>query len=95
MKNEYVINGAKFSTEKGFYKEVERKLTLGLDYNIGRNLNAFNDVLRGGFGAFECDEKIILRWKNLNKSRERLNERLMNRILEILNNHENITFIED
>ena len=37
----------------GFYDEVEQVFTCGLDWKIGRNLDAFNDILRGGFGRHE------------------------------------------
>ena len=36
----------------------------------GRNLDAFNDILRGGFGT--PDGGFILRWKNAQVSRDRL-----------------------
>jgi Barstar (barnase inhibitor) len=36
----------------------------------GHNLDAFNDILRGGFGTLEGG--FILRWKNSTVSRERL-----------------------
>lgn len=36
----------------------------------GRNLDAFNDVLRGGFGS--PDGGFILRWKNSDVSRDKL-----------------------
>jgi hypothetical protein len=35
-----------------FYDEVERKLCPGFE-GFGRNLSAFNDVLRGGFSLFD------------------------------------------
>jgi RNAse (barnase) inhibitor barstar len=68
MKQELVIDGANFSALNDFYDEVERQLTKGLDWRIGRNLDAFNDVLRGGFGRHEYGEPILLRWKNSEKS---------------------------
>lgn len=60
MKKIVKIDGNNFSTLKGFYDEVERKLTKNLDWNIGRNLDAFNDVLRGGFGVYEYEEPFKL-----------------------------------
>ena len=49
----FTIDGRRFSNMAGFYDEVERVLTFGLDRKIGRNLNAFNDILRGGFWRHE------------------------------------------
>ena len=42
----------------GFYDEVERVFTFGLDQKIGRNLNAFNDILRSGFGRHAYGQPI-------------------------------------
>ena len=51
-------DGRRFSNMAGFYDEVERVFTSGLDWKIGRNLNAFNDILRGGFGWHEYGQPI-------------------------------------
>ncbi|MBR9859590.1 barnase inhibitor [bacterium] len=62
------IDGNRFSTLDGFYNEVEVKLTKNLDRKIGWNLDAFNDVLRGGFGVHDYEEEIELWWLNASKS---------------------------
>ena len=82
------INGNKFSNMKGFYREIESKMTFGLNWKIGRNLNAFNDVLHGGFGVNEVDEKYILKWHRSEKSKSELKD--FYRIIEIIKEHENI-----
>ncbi len=69
MSKSAIIDGNTFSDLSGFYDEVERKLTHGLDWSIGRNLNAFNDVLRGGFGVHDYAEPLDLTWLNSEKSR--------------------------
>lgn len=66
------INGNSFSSLKEFYDEIERKLTKNLDWKIGRNLNAFDDVLFGGFGIHDFKEEIELNWLNSNKSKSDL-----------------------
>lgn len=91
-KEEYVIDGAKFSTKKTFYNYLEKHFTYGLTWKIGHNLNAFDDILCGGFGKHDCDEEIIVVWKNLAKSRERLDTNFLDAILEILENHDQVTF---
>ncbi len=68
MKTVYEIDGLDFSTLEEFYEVISRVLIPGTDW--GRNLDAFNDILRGGFGTPE--DGFILRWKNLQVSRERL-----------------------
>lgn len=72
MKQTIIISGNKISSLETFYDEVESKLTKNLDWSIGRNLDAFNDVLRGGFGVYEYEEPILLIWENSNESKEKL-----------------------
>jgi len=62
------IVGGNFATLEEFYDEVSRKLIPGTSW--GRNLDAFNDILRGGFGTPE--RGFILVWEASNLSRERL-----------------------
>ena len=68
-KPKYEIDGSRFSTLEGFYEEITRVLiTPGQPW--GHNLDAFNDILRGGFGTPEGG--FILRWVNSELSRQRL-----------------------
>lgn len=92
MNKEYIIDGAKFSSINGFYNYIEKIFTQGLNFKIGRNLNAFQDVLYGGFGQQDYDEHIIIKWKNLAKSRERLDSNFLNAVLDILDRTEDVTF---
>ena len=64
----YEIDGENFSTLEEFYDEISRVLIPGASW--GRNLDAFNDILRGGFGT--PDDGFVLRWKNHDVSRRRL-----------------------
>lgn len=59
------IDGNAFDSLEGFYDEVSRKLIP--DVYWGRNLDAFNDILRGGFGTPEGG--FVLRWVNAARSR--------------------------
>jgi RNAse (barnase) inhibitor barstar len=68
QKQIYEIDGAAFSSLEGFFDEVSRKLIP--DAIWGKNLDAFNDILRGGFGTPE--DGFVLRWLNSNASREQL-----------------------
>ncbi len=54
------IDGGRFSNLKEFYDEVERCLTSGLDWKIGRNLDAFDDILKGGIGMHNYGKKLNL-----------------------------------
>jgi RNAse (barnase) inhibitor barstar len=64
----YEIDGTQFSTLEEFYAEISRVLIPGSEW--GRNLDAFNDILRGGFGTPEGG--FVLRWLNSELSRQRL-----------------------
>jgi len=68
-KQTIIINGDNFSDLESFYDEIDRVLTKDLDWQTGHNLDAFNDLLRGGFGVYEYKESIKLAWKNISKSK--------------------------
>ncbi|MDP4245334.1 MAG: ribonuclease inhibitor, partial [Bacteroidota bacterium] len=61
-----------FSTLLSFYSEVEKVFTKDLGWKIGRNLDAFNDILRGGFGVHDYEEPVRLIWLHSGKSQEDL-----------------------
>jgi RNAse (barnase) inhibitor barstar len=62
------IDGSHFDDLDGFFDEVGRKLIP--DAGWGRNLDALNDILRGGFGTPEGG--FVLVWRNHELSKERL-----------------------
>lgn len=64
----YHVDGERFSTLAEFYEEISRILIPGAGW--GHNLDAFNDILRGGFGT--PDEGFILIWQNSQVSEKRL-----------------------
>lgn len=68
-KQTIIINGDNFSDLESFYDEVDQVLTKDLDWQTGHNLDAFNDLLRGGFGVYEYEEPIKLIWNNISKSK--------------------------
>jgi RNAse (barnase) inhibitor barstar len=68
MTTEYVLDGTRIGSLEAFYEEISRTLIPGADW--GRNLDAFNDILRGGFGTPE--EGFTLRWVHSEISREQL-----------------------
>jgi len=76
----YQIDGSRFATLEGFYEEVARVLIP--DASWGRNLDAFNDILRGGFGT--PSGGFVIDWKNHALSKERLGYDETVRQLEIL-----------
>jgi RNAse (barnase) inhibitor barstar len=68
LKKIYEIDGSKFSTLEEFYEVISGVLIPGA--NWGKNLDAFNDILRGGFGT--PDEGFSIKWINSDISKERL-----------------------
>jgi RNAse (barnase) inhibitor barstar len=77
-----VIDGARFSSFEGFAREFSRLLR---DHTWRGNLDAFNDILRGGFGT--PDGGWVLRWVNSDLSRTALGPTLFDRIVEIIRDH--------
>jgi hypothetical protein len=63
-----LLNANRFSTLASFYQEVENTCTKDLGWSIGRNFDAFNDVLRGGFGVHDYEEPVQLIWLHSDKS---------------------------
>jgi hypothetical protein len=47
----FEIDGSRFSTLEGFFEEFSAQVIPGATW--GKNLNALDDVLRGGFGTPE------------------------------------------
>lgn len=59
-----VIDGSAFDDFAGFAREFSKLLD---DYRWRGNLDAFNDILRGGFGTPE--DGFVLRWLDSDRSR--------------------------
>jgi RNAse (barnase) inhibitor barstar len=68
VKKVYEIDGNEFDDLEAFYDHIGEVLIPSFEW--GRNLDAFNDILRGGFGT--PDEGFIIRWKNSDRSRREL-----------------------
>ncbi len=67
----YEIDGVRFTTLDEFYEEISNVLIPDVDW--GKNLDAFNDILRGGFGTPE--EGYTIKWLNSEISKQRLGYR--------------------
>lgn len=65
-----VIDGTKFSNIEEFYDEIDNLLTKDLPWKTGHNLDAFNDLLRGGFGVHEYGQRLQIKWTNFAKSKK-------------------------
>ena len=98
-KKTIVIKGDTFSTLEGFYTEIDNILTKDLDWKTGHNLDAFNDLLRGGFGVHDYYEPIKLIWQNSHKSKSDLNtlkngQAIYQILVDIIKDQDHIEFIE-
>ncbi|HZE95519.1 MAG TPA: barstar family protein [Planctomycetota bacterium] len=69
----FVLDGDAFDGLPAFYDHAGDVLCPGFAW--GRNLDAFKDILYGGFGVFEDSEEIELVWKNSAKSKQDLGHR--------------------
>ena len=78
MSHTFIIDGNNFTTLEGFYEEFSSAVLPGIMW--GKNLDAFDDVLYGGFGELAGGDTII--WKNSQRSREQLGYRETVRQLE-------------
>ena len=67
-KTVYLIDGINFSNLEEFWDEISNVLIPEAYW--GKNLDAFNDILSGGFGTPE--EGFVLVWKNSALSKSRL-----------------------
>ena len=92
-KQTITINGLNFSNVESFYDEIDRVLTKNLDWQTGHNLDAFNDLLRGGFGVYEYEEPVKIIWTNFSHSTKTLGKELIDTLVEIITGHAHIEFI--
>jgi RNAse (barnase) inhibitor barstar len=91
----FEINGNKFRGKKSFLKYTEAIFTFGVTWETGKNLDAFVDLLRGGFGRHDYNEPIVVKWINMKKSEDRLPNNLYKSLIEIFEDAENVTFIRE
>lgn len=86
------VNGDNFSDLESFYYEIDRVLTNNLEWKTGHNLDAFNDLLRGGFGVYEYLESVKIVWTKFSDSKEKLGNELTETLLKIIKDHDHIEF---
>lgn len=96
-KKTFIIECRNIFNINDFYDEIEKKLCPNFQ-GFGRNMDAFNDVLRGGFGSYEWKEpiKIIFNdFKHLEGKRDKGKGIRIDVIRDILKDSENVEFIEN
>jgi RNAse (barnase) inhibitor barstar len=72
MKKQISIDGNLIHDIPSFFEEINRVFMQSENWKLGASLDAFNDMLYGGFGLIENAEPIDLIWTNINASRQAL-----------------------
>lgn len=67
-----LINGENIFDIETFYQEINRVFMHNETWEIGESLDAFNDLLYGGFGEIKGKESIELIWKNFEENKKAL-----------------------
>ncbi|MER5727474.1 barstar family protein [Streptomyces sp. NPDC002138] len=77
----YVLDGRRIDTLEDFWREIGEAVN-GPEGYFGRNLDAFNDCLRGDYGTPD-DRDFLFEWYDHELSRERLGHAETARQLEL------------
>ena len=64
-----IIEGTKITDKASLYEEFNQKLMPNEDWKMGESLDAFNDVLYGGFGEIVGNEAVQIIWKNFDENK--------------------------
>lgn len=72
MKTTIIFDGTNIHDIPSFYEEVNRVFMVNTDWRLGQSLDAFNDMLYGGYGKIKGDEEIELVWKNFEQNKKDL-----------------------
>jgi len=67
-----IIDGSRIKDIPSFYDEINRVFMVEVDWKLGPSLDAFNDMLYGGYGEINENEPIRLIWENYQKNKEDL-----------------------
>lgn len=83
----FEIDGISINNLKEFFDAIGRQL-VEENKDWGKNWNAFDDILVGGFEKTEYGEPIKIIWRNSRVSRQRLVD--YNDIIELIKGHDHI-----
>ena len=67
-----VIHGADVIDIPSFYRQINDQLMRDEEWTIGDSLDAFNDLLYGGFGAAHDSDVLEIEWRDIGASRDAL-----------------------
>lgn len=72
MVKQIQIEGNAVNDIASFYAEINRVFMAAESWVIGHSLDAFNDLLFGGYGALQGAQEVELVWHNMDHSRQAL-----------------------
>ena len=70
MKKEFVIDGNRIKDKSSLYEEINRQFMHEESWQLAESLDAFDDLLYGGFGAIKEKEEIKIVWLNFERNKE-------------------------
>ena len=70
MKKEFVIDGNRIKDKSSLYEEINRQFMHEESWQLAESLDAFDDLLYGGFGAIKEKEEIKIVWLNFDSNKE-------------------------
>jgi RNAse (barnase) inhibitor barstar len=85
----FTIDGNDFKTLEEFFECIGEQLVENNSW--GKNMNAFNDILWGGFIKTEYEEPFILVWNNSKVSAETLSD--FDDLIDLILEHKHIKLI--
>ena len=72
MTTQITIDGGSIHDISSFYAEINRVFMADEDWEIGNSLDAFHDLLFGGYGALKEADHAEIHWQNIESSRKSL-----------------------
>ena len=72
MVKQITIDGSSINDIASFYEEINRVFMTGESWKLGHSLDAFDDLLYGGYGALQGVQSVELLWYNMEHSRKAL-----------------------
>ena len=82
------IDGRDIHTMNDFYDQVGQKLTCRNNFKMNHSMNAFNELLWGGFGIHEYGEPLHIVWIFSEKCRQAIGSKYFDKIISVIENHE-------
>jgi RNAse (barnase) inhibitor barstar len=68
VKPTLVIEGSNIHDISSFYEEINRVFMSEVDWKLGANLDALNDMFYGAYGALKGAEPFTLVWQGMEKA---------------------------